>query len=239
MRKGFGLGYTYAMNINFVDGDESGRAVRVDKEPDECPLCRQGIKPINRGFGQTVRYTGCDEVECVFECPRGKCQRLFIARYYGDALNPGFYRLGQCVPYKLPQVQFSETMRTVSNDFCEIYDQAFKAERHGLVLVAGPGYRKALEFLIKDYLCRLHPTEKEKIEKMQLADCISKYVNDARIQATASRAAWLGNDETHYVRKWDDKDLPDLKRLIELTMHWIEMEELTKAAVKEMPAGKK
>ncbi|MGF6947536.1 hypothetical protein QF028_000029 [Neobacillus sp. B4I6] len=39
----------------------------------------------------------------------------------------------------------------------------------------------------------------------------------------AERAVWLGNDETHYVRKWDDKDLKDLKNLIDLTVYFISM----------------
>ncbi len=47
------------------------------------------------------------------------------------------------------------------------------------------------------------------------------------LREIAKRAAWLGNDETHYVRKWEGKDLEDLKRLISLTIHWIEMEKLT------------
>jgi hypothetical protein len=34
----------------------------------------------------------------------------------------------------------------------------------------------------------------------------------------------LGNDETHYVREWADKDLQDLKRIIKVTLHWLEME---------------
>ena len=41
------------------------------------------------------------------------------------------------------------------------------------------------------------------------------------------RAVWLGNDETHYVRKWEDKDISDLKRLIKLTVNWIENNLLT------------
>jgi len=52
------------------------------------------------------------------------------------------------------------------------------------------------------------------------------------------RAVWLGNDETHYLRKWEQKDLTDLKNLIGLTVHWIEMEELTETVMKDMPAGK-
>ncbi len=53
------------------------------------------------------------------------------------------------------------------------------------------------------------------------------------------RAVWLGNDQTHYLRKWEDKDLADLKRLIQLTLHWIEMDELTKKTLEDMPEGKK
>ena len=40
----------------------------------------------------------------------------------------------------------------------------------------------------------------------------------------AKRATWLGNDETHYFRKWEDKDLSDLKKLIEMTVHFISMD---------------
>lgn len=43
----------------------------------------------------------------------------------------------------------------------------------------------------------------------------------------AKRAAWLGNDETHYVRKHEHMTVNDLKRLIDLTIHWIMMEQLT------------
>ena len=38
--------------------------------------------------------------------------------------------------------------------------------------------------------------------------------------------------------KWVGKDL-DLKNLIELTVHWIEIEEHTKDVVEDMPKGKK
>jgi hypothetical protein len=74
---------------------------------------------------------------------------------------------------------------------------------------------------------------------MQLGNCIAEYVKNDRISQTAARATWLGNDETHYVRKWEDKDVKDLKNLIGLTVRWIEMEQMTDDAIKDMPAGKK
>lgn len=70
---------------------------------------------------------------------------------------------------------------------------------------------------------------------MQLGNCIKSYVDDSRIKTVAQRAVWLGNDETHYIRKWEGKNLNDLKKLIELTVHWIEMERLTESFKEEMP----
>jgi len=64
-------------------------------------------------------------------------------------------------------------------------------------------------------------------------------IEAARVKQMARRAAWLGNDETHYSRKWEDKDLHDLKKVLELTTDWISMEELTKSVIAEMPEGKK
>jgi hypothetical protein len=224
-----------AIETRFRTDDAQIASANVDKEPDICPICHYGIRPIGMGIGQ---FVGRSELELVFQCPCRDCQRLFIGRYHLDSMSSRLFQLYRCVPRELSHVQFSETIQAVSREFCEIYDQASQAERYGLVLVAGPGYRKALEFLIKDYLCRLHPKEKAKVEKMQLGACVSTYVNDARLKASASRAAWLGNDETHYLRKWEGKDLTDLKKLIEATTHWVEMEELTKTAVDEMPEAK-
>ena len=92
--------------------------------------------------------------------------------------------------------------------------------------------------MIKDYIIRSHKDTAEEIKKLLLGTCISKYVTSDRVKQVSARAVWLGNDETHYLRKWEDKDLKDLKALIDLTVHWIEMEELTETVMKDMPEGK-
>jgi hypothetical protein len=43
-----------------------------------------------------------------------------------------------------------------------------------------------------------------------------QFVRDTSVELCASRATWLGNDETHYIKKWPDKDLSDLKKLIDI-----------------------
>jgi hypothetical protein len=71
-----------------------------------------------------------------------------------------------------------------------------------------------------------------------LGACIEEYVEDAKIKAVAKRAAWLGNDEMHYERRWKDKDLTDLIAMINLVQYWIQAEHLTKEALRSMPDRK-
>jgi len=56
---------------------------------------------------------------------------------------------------------------------------------------------------------------------MPLQQCVKNYIDEQSIKAMAERAIWLGNDETHYVKKWLDKDIKDLKNLIDLTVYYI------------------
>ena len=59
-------------------------------------------------------------------------------------------------------------------------------------------------------------------------------MSNEKVKEVAKRAVWIGNDETHYVRRWEGKDIEDLKTLIEITIHWIEMEKLTADYLTEM-----
>ena len=79
--------------------------------------------------------------------------------------------------------------------------------------IAGIGYRKALEFLVKDYTIHENPSDKEQIESELLAQSI-KRIDNSNIQILASRAVWIGNDETHYIRKHENLDIEHMKRFI-------------------------
>jgi hypothetical protein len=204
--------------------------VNIDKAPEQCPICHHFLQPVDCG----IAFMGVNRVEKLYRCPRESCDRLFIARYAMQA--GGVFTLTECLPHKFEVKGFSEIIQKVSKKFCDIYEQASTAEQQSLLLICGPGYRKALEFLIKDYVCGISPAEQaETIKKTALGKCIKDHITNAKIVTVASRAAWLGNDETHYLRTWEEKDLSDLKKLIDLTVHWIEMEELTKDVVVEMP----
>jgi hypothetical protein len=132
------------------------------------------------------------------------------------------YWLSDLAPIAPFEESFGETITNTSPSFVGIYNQAAAAEATKLDQVAGMGYRKSLEFLIKDFLIKQRPDDAENIKKTMLGPCINNYVEDPRIKSVASRATWLGNDETHYVRKFVDRDVEDMKRLVKLTVNWIE-----------------
>lgn len=75
----------------------------------------------------------------------------------------------------------------------------------------------------------------DQIKSIFLGKCISDFVTDIKIKECAKRAVWLGNDQTQYIKKWEDKDLLDLKKLIRLTVNWIESEILTNDLKNSMP----
>ena len=67
---------------------------------------------------------------------------------------------------------------------------------------------------------------------------VNEYIEDQGIKDLAERALWLGNDETHYLKKWIDKDLHDLKFLIEMTCYHIHMVSMRQKVVGEMAKPK-
>mgnify|MGYP002775257027 FL=1 len=142
--------------------------------------------------------------------------------YYDDALVATKQIASEQITPKA--IEFSPLLTEISSNFVEIYNQAYQAEIYSLNHISGMGYRKALEFLIKDYAIHFNLAEAETIKEQALAQCIKAYIDNPKIKTLAERSAWLGNDEVHYVRKHPDFDINDLKRFIDTCVNYIEME---------------
>jgi len=56
-------------------------AVRVDRFPDRCPLCHNGIQAKYLDVAHVTDDGIRSKLELVFQCPLAKCQALFISRY--------------------------------------------------------------------------------------------------------------------------------------------------------------
>ncbi|WP_177340924.1 DUF4145 domain-containing protein [Comamonas thiooxydans] len=231
--------------FHFTDIPKYGRLSR-DRLPDLCPHCNHKVSPEELAF--SLSHNGYASrpihLECAFQCTNLDCGHLFIATYSiqeipkeeqplgGDlsALVPAFkwnFSLNGTYPTYVNLSTFSEEIKNLSPNFIEIFNQSEEAQSRNLLQICGIGYRKALEFLIKDYCITLHPDKEIDIKSKLLSKCINDYINDANIKIVAERAAWLGNDEAHYIKKWASKDIGDLKTLIKLSLNWIESSILT------------
>ena len=180
-------------------------------------------------------------LQIVFQCTKEGCQELFIGTYnfvYDEQQDQSrhLYELKSIAPITPVKATFSDSITRVSPSFVEIFNQAIAAEAAGLDQMTGIGLRKALEFLIKDFTISQRPADTQAIQTSMLGQVINNYVDDTNVKTCAARATWLGNDETHYVRKWVDKDISDLKTLIKLTVNWIDNVLLTEEYLKTMNA---
>lgn len=226
--------------MNILNTTE-GTQVQYDHHPDICPQCHHALNPkyLSSTVAGKVNKHGA-RLEMAFKCTHRNCQSMFIGRYEQKGRNPnslepqGIFSLQESTPLKYKVPELSAEVTEISPAFKDIYEQACAAESYGLNEISGVGYRKALEFLVKDYCIHKDEENKEKIKSSFLGTVIKENVDDTNLKACAQRAAWLGNDETHYVRKWENKDISDLKVLINLSCVWVQSNILTEKYLAEM-----
>ena len=127
------------------------------------------------------------------------CFDVFISHYSEGERDESGYVLFKKLDYIEPNYfeikTFSDSIEREFPNFSKIYNQALEAEHRGLDEIAGMGYRKALEFLIKDFLIEQDEGKKVSIEKMPLGKCIEDLIDNKQLKIVVSRATWLGNDQ--------------------------------------------
>lgn len=225
MMKGLIVLKTYidAVSIEFYQSPNT-YPIKIDI-PEKCPCCETAyaLKP------ETAVCYGSDEqitkAYCIFFCPT--CEDCFFVSY--DVIEDRDDMIGiLCETFPFPQTKtvFSHGITSLSPDFVQIYQQSEQAENQNLHDICGMGYRKALEFLIKDFAIYSHPDKKSEIEspKLTLSHCIDNYIDSEKIKTLAKASSWIGNDETHYTRKHEDYNIQDMKRFINTTAAFIEYE---------------
>lgn len=190
-------------------------------EPSICPICKYSIKAEELYFEPYVGEEGHPYIASLYRC--NHCFKVFTVLY--DAMSAPAYDAIQPLyvePNYPEHHQFQPEIDALSPKFVEIYNQAAAAESHNLDEIAGLGYRKALEFLVKDFSIHISPDKADEIKAKPLSSCINE-IQTPEIQALASRSSWIGNDEAHYVRKHPDLEIKDLKRFIHALVGYISM----------------
>jgi hypothetical protein len=230
-----------AIEIGAVDEQNQKLALKLDKFPGMCPVCKRHIDA--RLLGASLYSYQFHPLYAAFICPVEMCRAIFVATYRVSTSRASnsfpAYLMDVKVLTHTAATPFPASVNSTSPQFAKIFEEARTADENGLKEIAGPGYRKALEYLVKDFL--LHhqlkndPDAKVQVLKLMLGACIERFVDDPRIKAVAKRAAWLGNDETHYYRRWTDKDLDDLKKLVTMSVSWIDLNVTSAEYEQSMP----
>lgn len=206
--------------FNIISVDDGVEYICRCDEVSICPICHWALVPQNiAGY-----YVPEGNVSLLELCPR--CRNIFLVQY--DAGLIGEKELWGHKPIGIyPEVPDNRTVSTrikeLSPKFASIYAQAEKAEKSKLTGICGSGYRKSLEFLVKDYLIYKFPSDEATIKVEPLSASIRR-IEDERIRVLSERATWIGNDETHYVKKHENLDIAEMKRFIDAVLHYIESE---------------
>ena len=150
------------------------------------------------------------------------CNNFYFGTYVSDFYGHATEAL--LLPNYFEKRNFSNPLTSLSGRFVEVYNQALRAESLGLVEVCGMAYRKSLEILVKDFSICNNPDQKDSILKMPLSQCIDTYIENPKLKSLAKASAFLGNDETHYIRKFEDYGLKELKSFIETIITHIDFE---------------
>lgn len=208
------------MNINFQGHPKS------IKNPNICPHCHVVINPHNQWVVESKDSDNIPILITAWLCSNDSCKKIFLANYKLDGQDLKFNRFlnglpkGPDWPKPIADLKSGNSRSPEQSEqtrFIKTYLQSLVAENFGLNEIAGMGFRKAIEYLVKDWAIQNKPEDKDKIEKSWLGSVIKDYYS-GDLKDILERATWLGNDQAHYNKLFDEYDVVVLKELIELIM---------------------
>ncbi len=185
---------------------------------DICPNCGRGIEPIVK---DTSFYKDDSSHILFLTLFCNACKHAWVDSFdYDYDYNCAWPKYRH--QYKESQSDLPKELQSLSPQGVRTYVQALQAEMDGYDTLVGIGLRKSLEFFLKDFLILTNPDKKKDIQEKLLGKVITEYIQEPTLLSLARATTWLGNDETHYVRKHTDQDLQDLKRFLKATIRFIE-----------------
>lgn len=201
---------------------ESNNIISDLEMPNICPRCHKGIFPKLHPFHAKKTYPRGMKIAIIFQCPI--CEEFFFADYFIFE-NPQTGKLIKSPPNIYPKdtkikLDISEEISKYYSRFFKIYKQSAIAENYQLDEIAGMGYRKALEFLVKDYLIKLYPEKENEIFSESLGSSI-KRISDTQLQTLAKASSYIGNDETHVKKNNPEYNIQDMKKFIKYFCYMI------------------
>lgn len=210
--------------MQFRKNNRSDGPFFVMDSPDICPHCHVANQP-----GHQFHYfdNNSDKLYSIWTCHSKICGKVFITEhieiaegiYYVNRFLNGLPK-GPNWPKPILELKDGRTINLENveeSKFIKTYLQSLEAESMGFDEIAGMGFRKAIEYLVKDWAIHNKPNEKDKILSLWMSQIISEYfIGD--VKEILDRATWLGNDQSHYNKLFEDFNISHLKELIDLIM---------------------
>ena len=196
--------------------------------PKECPYCHVHISPSVNAISKEHTVDNRNTVLSIWECTNQECNKPFAVEHFilHDGVFFNRYLSGSIKEIELPECISSlpdaQSIDSPSR-FIEIYRQAQIAEQYKLFELSGLAYRKAFEFLIKDWLILYNQLDKLRIDKMFLNNLIENYLK-GDLKIYSERLVWLCNDHAHYTVKFSEYDLSHIKKLFRMIISELEKE---------------
>lgn len=160
-------------------------------------------------------------------CVCTSCQKIFFFVCYknkemSDNAPLVFVYPNNQYVYKNPIIE------NFSPRFIDMYNQSLHSEINGDTELAAIGYRSALEILVKDYAINELGKPKEEVSGKKLFGAISEYLHQDDLVKTSDVIRILGNDFTHYERKYPQHDFNVLKGYLDIFIKQIEIQYMIK-----------
>ncbi|MGM0124704.1 hypothetical protein IGI37_002098 [Enterococcus sp. AZ194] len=221
---------TYLLDENSI------RSVAIEiEEPRICMHCKN--------TGDQLYITGCGTLGkmdrqkggiCIFACKFCGSNTIHLMEVTDknkdsfDSEKDYYLKSIETIPFNTTNsAEISDSIKKMSPDFHNIYNEANQAEEQKLKSIAGMAYRKAVEFLITDYLLS-YPVEGVSEEwlkdyKTSLSNKINVLPNET-IKNLSKAISFIGNDETHYTRRHPEHDIESIKMFLKALLSHIDNE---------------
>jgi len=194
-------------------------------DPNICPHCHIVNKPKHIWIINSIDTDNKHNLITAWKCSSDSCDKIFLVNHKFEGNEFVFDRFlnglpkGPDWPKPIKDLKngLSQDDELQESKFIKTYLQSLVAENNGLDEIAGMGYRKAIEYLVKDWAIQENQDKKEEIEKSWLGVVIQNYYT-GDLKAILERATWLGNDQAHYKKIFEEYNISDMKELIDLIM---------------------
>ena len=200
------------------------------EKPIICPYC--GIST-DASYTKKDIYQMTNGVLLTATCNCTSCLKSFFHASFHKTDDPECAK-NVCLFPSVEYEQFqNKNIAAFSPRFIDLYNQALNAEFCGNIDIAAIGFRASLEVLIKDHAINVLHEDESQVSKMKLIESISRYLSKD-LANSADVVRILGNDYTHYKRKYPEIDFEILKKYMDIFIQQIEVSYM----IKNPPVGR-